>query len=931
LSSNEKVAIVFTKLTTLFLKRLTAPLILSGSALVVVSFLLATYSPIRAATIRYVNADNTCGGLTPCHINLAVALDNAAAGDEIRVQNAVAGVNNYDLSGKANILITNDPNYAPYPVVGGGVVFTSVNNLTIQNIAVGDAVIIRQITGALTINNTRPLAIYIQPHNADLNATINITNNVFTNPVSEISIIGLNALGKDFVGTYTISGNSGMQYINVLTYVTNTGDADMGATVNISNNTIVKGANVGVTSTGTQGTGNIYGNVTYNQNTTQSTTEGGLNVTIGTNATGQITGSCTFTNNNSVKIACITFDAINNNNNHMTGNAIATGNTGQFIEFGYKGDFTGSQITVENNILNFAGFNEETVITVRANQFSNLTTTNVRNNTGRFGITFDTFTGANGSPVLIENNQTTFFIGYRTQTANTGEVTIRNNTVQAGARINLADDGKITVTGRGTVGNLNLVNNTAPQLSSEAATQYVGTINMTGNTFANTVAFVASGSTGTGLLKAYGNRINTNVNDGFGITRLNSDVHYNAIMGILSINNATLSAENNWWGCNGGTGNPACQPFPTPNSTPYLQFNVQLLCGSANNKVFAGFHVNRNSSGTLLLPTQPTGPGVISVPGNVGLVTTVGTIPASVPLLPTYSWNSAVVDVPANGNPTVTFTLDRQTLQATRQCQTRRDTVGIVRAGQFLLRTDNSTGSPDITVNFGDSAWKPITGDWDGDQVDTVGAYNSVTGVFYIRNSNTTGGADSAFVLGNPNDTPIAGRWDPAMNNDGAGVFRPSNGIIYLKRALTSGFSDYYMVLGNPGDIGFAGDWDGNGFDGPGVFRPSQGRFFLSNNGTAYGIIFSDADAFFGTGTDTNPVIGDWAGDSSSGIGIFRNGLFLLRNSVTTGGADLTFSYGTTGDWAVAGHWTAAPYDSTLGNVIVQPGYATDGGSGNAD
>jgi hypothetical protein len=458
---------------------------------------------------------------------------------------------------------------------------------------------------------------------------------------------------------------------------------------------------------------------------------------------------------------------------------------------------------------------------------------------------------------------------------------------------------------------------------------------MIGNTISGNVAFVAKGSTtGPGILKAYGNRVNTNVNDGFGLTRLNGDIHYNAILGILSVNDATLSAENNWWGCNGGTGNVNCQPFPTPNSTPHLQLNAQLLCGSSNSKVFAAVYLNRNSQGTLLMPSQPANLGVISVPGNVSLSTTVGTVQASVPLLPTYSWNSAVVNVPVNGNPTVTFTLDRQTLQATRQCELRRDTVGVVRGGQFLLRTDNSAGSANIAVNFGDSSWKPITGDWNGDLIDTVGAYNSATGVFYIRNSNTSGGAETAFVLGNPNDTPIAGRWDPAMNNDGAGVFRPSNGIIYLKRALTSGFADYFMIMGNPGDIGFAGDWDGNGFDGPGVFRPSQGRFYLSNNGTAYGIIFGDSDIAFGVSTDTNPVIGDWAGDSSSGIGIFRNGTFLLENSLAaTVSVDHSFTYGSTGDWAVAGHWMAAPYDSVSGlnRVIVEPGYTGTSGGDHTD
>jgi hypothetical protein len=244
------------------------------------------------------------------------------------------------------------------------------------------------------------------------------------------------------------------------------------------------------------------------------------------------------------------------------------------------------------------------------------------------------------------------------------------------------------------------------------------------------------------------------------------------------------------------------------------------------------------------------------------------------------------------------------------------DTIGIYKDGAFYLRNSNTTGFENIFVAFGPvSNQLPVVGDWNADDIDTVGVFEKTSGIFRLRNSNTNGPADFSFVFGNPNDTPISGHWDGVFVNDGVGVFRPSNGILYLKRSLSTGFSDYFMVLGNPGDFGVAGDWDNNGFDSVGVWRPSAIRFYLSNvNGS--GITFSDVDFLFSV-PDGIPLAGDWTGTGQSRIGIYKDTIVHYRYTLTSGPADLVFAYGVAGAQPIAGKWVAAAGSMPVSSLIV--------------
>jgi CSLREA domain-containing protein len=97
-----------------------------------------------------------------------------------------------------------------------------------------------------------------------------------------------------------------------------------------------------------------------------------------------------------------------------------------------------------------------------------------------------------------------------------------------------------------------------------------------------------------------------------------------------------------------------------------------------------------------------------------------------------------------------------------------------------------------------------------------------------------------------------------------------------------------------------------NGSDTTGVFRPSNGLLYLKNSNTSG---FADVAINYGLPGDY-PVVGDWDGDGDATIGVYRNGTFYLRNSNTLGFADIVFAFGSSGDQPIAGDWDGDGIDT---------------------
>src|SRR6266508_4462016 len=140
---------------------------------------------------------------------------------------------------------------------------------------------------------------------------------------------------------------------------------------------------------------------------------------------------------------------------------------------------------------------------------------------------------------------------------------------------------------------------------------------------------------------------------------------------------------------------------------------------------------------------------------------------------------------------------------------------------------------------------------------------------------------------------------------DTTGVFRPSNGVLFLKNFNTTGFADVALNYGLGGDYPVVGDWDGNGTITIGVYR--NGSFYLRNRNT---IGFADVVFPFGAPGD-QPIAGDWDGDGVDTIGLYRNGTFFLRNQNSAGAPDATFALGVAGDVGIGGDWNGDGMDTT--------------------
>jgi Beta-propeller repeat len=167
------------------------------------------------------------------------------------------------------------------------------------------------------------------------------------------------------------------------------------------------------------------------------------------------------------------------------------------------------------------------------------------------------------------------------------------------------------------------------------------------------------------------------------------------------------------------------------------------------------------------------------------------------------------------------------------------DTPGVFRpsTSQWLLTNspniNNSSPAVDVTLFFGVPGFAPVTGDWNGDGIDTPGMVNLANEEWAITNSpninNSAPTVDLDFFFGLGGDAPLSGDW----NGDGVdtpATLRPNlllrTGTFFFRNSNDTGFGDFAFAFGAPGDISVSGDWDGKPGDtapNSGVNDPSEG------------------------------------------------------------------------------------------------------------
>jgi hypothetical protein len=112
---------------------------------------------------------------------------------------------------------------------------------------------------------------------------------------------------------------------------------------------------------------------------------------------------------------------------------------------------------------------------------------------------------------------------------------------------------------------------------------------------------------------------------------------------------------------------------------------------------------------------------------------------------------------------------------------------------------------------------------------------------------------------------------------------------------------------GNATDLPIVGDWNGSGTEGIGIFR--NGTWILDTNGNGV-LDASDKTVVFGQTGDV-PVVGVWWGSGRIALGLFRQGTFILDLSghlsgIPTGVSDATFTFGQAGDVPIVSDWSGS-------------------------
>jgi hypothetical protein len=199
-----------------------------------------------------------------------------------------------------------------------------------------------------------------------------------------------------------------------------------------------------------------------------------------------------------------------------------------------------------------------------------------------------------------------------------------------------------------------------------------------------------------------------------------------------------------------------------------------------------------------------------------------------------------------------------------------------------------STYVPGAPLGGQQAQW--VMGDWDGDGIQTPGAYASGGAFFYTNDSGATSNWTGIW-FGFANKQAVAGRFDGSINRDCIGVVDSAPNwlgsgdtafAMYWTCNLTSGptppKNGLWLSLPLPtsgfGDIGehqfVAGDFNNDGVDTIAVRR---GPYFVWSSLAQY---FGAPIAAYG-----NAVAGDWDGDGTSTFGIYyQTGQFFRLNDL---------------------------------------------------
>jgi hypothetical protein len=226
------------------------------------------------------------------------------------------------------------------------------------------------------------------------------------------------------------------------------------------------------------------------------------------------------------------------------------------------------------------------------------------------------------------------------------------------------------------------------------------------------------------------------------------------------------------------------------------------------------------------------------------------------------------------------------------------DTPGIVQTGDAASawQLSNTLDSQVVHTFSSFCCGQALTGDWDGDGVDSGALFDNGHWQF---NDGYDAYPDLTLDLGQAGDVPVVGDW----NGDGIDTPGYRRGTSWYLSGGFGGTVDYTVDFGGPSDTPVVGDWNGDGKDTIGVFH--DGTWTLSD--TLDGTV--SATVAFGQSGDT-PLAGDWNNDGHDTLGVRRASTWYLGDSLS-GSTDHQFDFGSPSDTPVAGDWDNDAFDTT--------------------
>jgi len=211
---------------------------------------------------------------------------------------------------------------------------------------------------------------------------------------------------------------------------------------------------------------------------------------------------------------------------------------------------------------------------------------------------------------------------------------------------------------------------------------------------------------------------------------------------------------------------------------------------------------------------------------------------------------------------------------------------GTLSGGSSSVQTTDANGKASVTLNTASTD----SGSGSVTATITTGSTQCGDKAGTPAGTTTDGNcADTApYTVATPPPPPAAGSL-PAYRTGSGNFFRDS---------LTSGAPTSSFGFGNSGDVPLFGDWNGDGTPSIGVYRPSNRTFYLSNDNKTAAIVVTIGN------TGDLPVAGDFDGNGTTSIGLFRpsTGTWYITNNDHSVAS--SFVYGTKGDRPIVGDWT---------------------------